>query len=98
VTVLRRLAATLDYSSMFARLAYASKGVQPQTRDLYAIPGLEGHRAAVKLGVSALLFDQHARRQWPKTEQREQPLHDAILIRRLPLFGRWMRATVKRRA
>jgi hypothetical protein len=66
--------ATLDYSSMFARLAYASKGVQPPQGDLYAIRGLEAHRAAVKLGVSALLFDQHARRQWPKTEEPEQRL------------------------
>jgi hypothetical protein len=52
--------ATLDYSSMFARLAYASKGVQPP--------------AGVKLGVNALLFDQHTRRQWPKTEEAEQRL------------------------
>jgi len=51
--------AYLDFSSMFARLAYASKGVQPPPGDLYAIPGLEGHRNAVKLGVSALLFDQN---------------------------------------
>src|SRR3984885_8215418 len=61
--------ATLDYSSMFARLAYASKGVQPPTGDLYAIPGLEGHRDAVKLGVNALLFDQQARRQCPKNKE-----------------------------
>ena len=66
--------ATLDYSSMFARLAYASRGVQPPIGDLYAMPGLEGRRAAVKLGVNALLFDQHERRQWPKTEEPEQLL------------------------
>ena len=66
--------ATLDYSSMFARLAYATKGVQPPAGDLYAIPGLEGHRDAVKLGVNALLFDQQTRRQWPKTEEPEQRL------------------------
>jgi hypothetical protein len=66
--------ATLDYSSMFARLAYASKGVQLPAGDLYAIPGLEGYRDAVKLGVNALLFDQHARRQWPKIEEPEQRL------------------------
>ena len=59
---------------MFARLAYASKGVQPPTGDLYAIPGLEDHRAAVKLGVNALLFDHHVRRQWPKIEGPEQRL------------------------
>jgi hypothetical protein len=28
----------------------------------------------VKLGVNALLFDQHSRRQWPKTEESEQRL------------------------
>jgi hypothetical protein len=66
--------ATLDYSSMFARLAYARKGVQPPAGDLYAIPGLEGYRDAVKLGVNALLFDQQTRRQWPKTEEPEQRL------------------------
>ena len=59
---------------MFAMLAYASKGVQPPQGDPYAIPGLEDHRDAVKLGVNALLFDQHARRQWPKTEEPEQRL------------------------
>src|ERR1700722_2580971 len=82
--------ATLDYSSMFARLAYASKGVQPPTGDLYAIPGLEDRRDAVKLGVNALLFDQHARRQWPKSEEPGQ---------RLPLgwtLGRFRRALVER--
>jgi hypothetical protein len=66
--------ATIDYSSMFARLAYASKGLQPPAGDLYAIPGLEGHRDAVKLGANALLFDQHTRRRWPKTEEPEQRL------------------------
>ena len=63
---------TLDYSSMFAKLAYASKRVQPPTGDLDAIPGLERQRGAVKLGVNALLFDQHARRQWPKTDEPDQ--------------------------
>ena len=82
--------ATLDYSSMFARLAYASKGAQPPTGDLYAIPGLEDHRAAVKLGINALLFDHHTRRQWPKIEEPGQ---------RLPLgwtLGRFRRALVER--
>jgi hypothetical protein len=83
-------AATLDYSSMFARLAYASKGVQSPPGDLYAIPGLEGYRDAVKLGVNALLFDQHTRRQWPKTDEPEQ---------RLPLgwtLGRFRGALIER--
>jgi hypothetical protein len=34
--------AELDYSSMFARLAYARLGVDAPEGDLYAIPGLEG--------------------------------------------------------
>ena len=87
--------ATLDYSSMFARLAYATKGVQPPAGDLYAIPGLEGHRAAVKLGVNALLFDQQTRRQWPKTEEPEQRLPSGwtlarfrtALVERHPILG-----------
>ena len=87
--------ATLDYSSMFARLAYASWGVQPPAGDLYAIPGLEGYRDAVKLGVNALLFDQHARRQWPKIEEPEQrlpsgwtlPRFRTALVERHPILG-----------
>jgi hypothetical protein len=82
--------ATLDYSSMFARLAYAEKGVQPPAGDLYAIPGLEGHRDAVKLGVNALLFDQHTRRQWPKTEEADQRLPSGWTL------GRFRRALVER--
>jgi hypothetical protein len=57
-----------------SRGCYASKGVQPPQGDLYAIPGLDDHRDALKLGVNALLFDQHARRQRPKTEEPEQRL------------------------
>jgi hypothetical protein len=82
--------ATLDYSSMFARLAYASKGVQPPAGDLYAIPGLEGHRDAVKLGVNALLFDQQTRRQWPKTEDPEQRLPSGWTL------ARFRRALIER--
>jgi hypothetical protein len=82
--------ATLDYSSMFARLAYASKSVQPPTGDLYAIPGLEDHRDAVKLGVNALLFDQQTRRQWPKTEEADQRLPRGWTL------GRFRRALVER--
>lgn len=82
--------ATLDYSSMFARLAYASKRVQPPAGDLYAIPGLEDHRDAVKLGVNALLFDQHTRRQWPKTEEADQRLPSGWTL------GRFRNALVER--
>lgn len=47
--------ADLDYASMFPRLAYARVGTEPPAGDLYAIPGLEDHRTAVKAGLSALL-------------------------------------------
>lgn len=47
--------ADLDYASMFPRLAYARVDTEPPTGDLYAIPGLQDHRAGVKAGLSALL-------------------------------------------
>lgn len=59
--------AVLDYASMFPRLAYASVGAVPPRGDLYAIPGLEGHRRGVKLAVNCLLFDEHDnRKSWPE--------------------------------
>lgn len=58
--------AVLDYASMFPRLAYASVGAVPPAGDLYAIPGLEGHRKGVKLAVNCLLFDENMnRKSWP---------------------------------
>ena len=64
--------ALLDYSSMFTRLAYASKGIEPPNGDLYAIPGLEQHRNAVKVGVNALLFARRTLGRWPSTEEDDQ--------------------------
>ncbi|WP_139251535.1 hypothetical protein [Kaistia soli] len=59
----------LDYSAMFPRLAYAAVGVQPPADDPYAIPGLEGHRKAVKLAMNTLFFDRSGRRpSWPEAE------------------------------
>lgn len=59
--------ADLDFSSMFARLAYAHLGVEPPLGDLYAIPGLEGYRSGVKLAFNILLFDgKGQRRKWPE--------------------------------
>ena len=57
--------ATLDYSSMFTRLAYADLGVPPPPGDLYAIDGLEGYRSGVKMAMNCLLFDTRRRRSWP---------------------------------
>jgi len=57
--------ATLDYSSMFTRLAYGRLGVEPPQGDLYAIPGAEGHRSGIKMAMNCFLFDTHHRRGWP---------------------------------
>lgn len=58
--------AELDYSSMFARLAYAAMGVQAPDGDLYALRGLEGYRSGVKLAFNVFLFDGRGRRmKWP---------------------------------
>jgi hypothetical protein len=63
--------AYLDYASMFLRLVYAQAGEAPPAGDLYAIPGLERHRAAVKVAVNALLFARRKRTDWPKMEDPE---------------------------
>jgi hypothetical protein len=62
--------ADLDYSSMFARLAYAHIGAAPPpSGDLYAIPGLEGYRSGVKLAFNVFLFDRRgSRKKWPEDE------------------------------
>ncbi len=65
--------AVLDFASMFPRLAYARAGVTPPAGDLYAIPGLEDHRDAVKLLVNALLFDNYTRSTWPKEAKVGKP-------------------------
>ena len=73
------------------------RGCSHRKETCYAIPGLEDHRDAVKLGVSALLFDQHARRQWPKTEEPEQRLPSGwtlgrfrrALVEHHPIIGDW---------
>ncbi len=44
----------LDWSTCHLRIAYASAGIEPPAGDLYAIPGLEGHRAGVKEAFNAL--------------------------------------------
>lgn len=58
-------AATLDYGSMFTRLAYAEIGAVPPEGDLYAIPGFEDYRSGIKMAMNCLLFDKGPRRRWP---------------------------------
>jgi hypothetical protein len=57
--------ANLDFSSLYPRLALAAVGADQPTGDIYAIPGLEGHRAAVKKAMNCLLMDDFTRRSWP---------------------------------
>lgn len=61
--------ADLEYSSMFARLAYAQIDKAAPQGDLYAIPGLEGYRSGVKLAFNVFLFDGNSvREKWPQGE------------------------------
>ena len=58
--------ATLDFRSMFTRLAYAELGAQPPDGDLYWVPELAGYRSGIKLAMNCFLFDTNPRRSgWP---------------------------------
>ncbi|MER8984622.1 hypothetical protein [Mesorhizobium sp. M0843] len=57
--------ADLDFASMFPRLAYARIGAEPPVGDLYAIPGLEDHRAGVKGGFAAMLSSSNEMTRLP---------------------------------
>ncbi len=46
----------LDYGQIMPRLVYADVCRVPPMKDLYAIPGLEKHRAGVKKVMSSMLF------------------------------------------
>ena len=75
--------AILDFSSMFVRLAYARMGLIPPEGDLYAIPGLVGHRRAAKLIVNCLMFDEHHRHRWPKVTAPEQIMPAGLTMPRV---------------
>lgn len=55
----------LDFASMFVQLAYCHVGIEPPAGDLYAIPGLEDHRKAVKSLMVSLFFRNAAARRLP---------------------------------
>jgi hypothetical protein len=57
--------ATLDYSSMFTRLAYARLNTRAPEGDLYEVPGTEGYRSGIKTAMNTFLFDTAPRRSWP---------------------------------
>lgn len=91
--------AVLDFASMFPRLAYARAGVAPPEGDLYAIPGLEGHRAAVKKAMGTFMFDLSPRRsEWPLSliEPEEVDQDPASLFPPEWTVGRVRKAILKR--
>jgi hypothetical protein len=56
----------LDFGQMGVRSAYAMAGAAPPDGDLYAVPGLEGHREGTKKVLSALLAADRIPRSLPK--------------------------------
>ena len=55
---------------MAPRLAYALVGAEPPAGDIYALPGLEEHRPAVKKAFNTLLCDTHQRKRgWPTPKE-----------------------------
>jgi hypothetical protein len=92
--------ADLDYSSMFTRLAYAHLWLPAPEGDVYAIPGLEGHRDGVKLAMNCFLFhDTTTRKRWPKDmnfthETDADPTDDGIAKSKLP--PRWTVSKTKK--
>lgn len=65
--------AEIDFSSMNAHIAYVIAQSRPPSGDLYAIPGLEGYRADVKMLFNALL----SKPQGQSTVRWPQSIHDA---------------------
>jgi len=57
--------ADLDFAAMFIRLAYCRQGVEPPPGDLYAIPGFEDYRPAVKRLMVSLFFRNSPARRLP---------------------------------
>jgi hypothetical protein len=56
----------LDFGQMGVRSAYSMAGAAPPDGDLYAVPGLEGHREGTKKVLSALLAADRIPRSLPK--------------------------------
>lgn len=66
--------ADLDFASMFPRLAYARMGAKPPEGDLYAISGLEEHRAGVKAGFAAMLSSSNEMTRLPSGVKEALPI------------------------
>lgn len=65
--------ADLDFSSMFPQLAYHHVAKEPPSGDLYAIPGLEGHRKGAKRALNALLSSPREMQQLPSRVKKKLP-------------------------
>ena len=63
----------LDFASMFPRLACAAVGLKLPLGDIYDIPELQNHRAAVKSVVSTLLFAKGERHRLPSEIKQQLP-------------------------
>lgn len=73
ITINGEQIADLDFSSMFFRLAYLKQGITPPEGDLYAIPGLENHRQAVKQLVASLFTRSGPAMRMPNKVRKEMP-------------------------
>lgn len=100
ITINDEQIADLDFSSMFFRLAYLRQGALPPDGDLYAIPGLENHRQAVKQLVASLFTRSGPAMRMPNKVRKEMPKYwtmprffKAMAVKHpaiAPLFGTGM--------
>ncbi len=56
----------LDYGQMAPRILYGMAGAQPPSGDMYIVPGLERHRALVKLLLNAAQFRDKRFTRYPQ--------------------------------
>lgn len=63
--------ASIDFSSLNARLLYAKESISPPEGDLYLMPGLEPWRQGMKRLFNARLFDKGPRRSKPRRSRTE---------------------------
>lgn len=89
--------ASIDFGQLGPRVLYGMAGQAPPEGDLYAVPGLEGHRPGVKRLFNAMIFatkpllrkpketaDLLPNMSLPELEGRIGAAHPALV----PLFGR----------
>jgi len=92
-----REVASLDFSNMGVRLAYAAVGAPVPEGDLYLLPGIAGSREGVKCVLNALLCSDQLPTRYPQKTRayfhrrlKFNELFDAICRRHqplIPMFG-----------